>query len=83
MGESRKINKQGLLNKQGKITTYVKKNKTVWIEYVKELYLSLIHIQMCIRDSINGVLKHTFFLKSIPYGTITQPDKPRYPGGKV
>lgn len=34
-----------------------------------------------VRSFINGVLKHTFFLRSMPYGTL--PDKPAYPDGKV
>lgn len=38
---------------------------------------------MEVRPFINGVLKHTFFLRSMPYGTITLPDKPAYPDGKV
>lgn len=36
-----------------------------------------------VRPFINGVLKHTFFLRSMPYGMITLPDKPAYPDEKV
>lgn len=36
--EPRKISRQGLVDKSNKITSNVKENKQIWVEYVKELY---------------------------------------------
>ena len=49
--EPKKISKQGMLNKYGKITTSVKENKIIWKEYVEELYDSKAeHSELVLED---------------------------------